>query len=114
MKHPDWFRQWQIKFYNNKKVWHPLRNKIRNDRRMRCDMCGKLIKGKSIVDHIIEITPQNYMDESITLNEDNLQLLCFKCHQTKTFGDKKNFNLDNRSIDLFHNPPMKRSKTAPE
>ncbi|HGR7016223.1 TPA: HNH endonuclease, partial [Streptococcus pneumoniae] len=38
-------------------------------------MCGRLIHGKSIVDHIIEIDETNYQDESITLNEDNLQLL---------------------------------------
>lgn len=44
---------------------------------MRCDMCGRLIHSKSIVDHIIEIDETNYQDESITLNEDNLQLLCF-------------------------------------
>lgn len=100
-KHSDWFRAWQIKFYNDRKVWHPLRNKIRRDRRMRCDMCGRLIHGKSIVDHIIEIDETNYQDESITLNEDNLQLLCLECHNTKTFQSKINLNLDNRNINLF-------------
>ena len=99
-KHSDWFRAWQIKFYNSK-PWRTLRNKVRYHKRMRCDMCGRLIHGKSIVDHIIEIDESNYQDESITLNEDNLQLLCLECHNTKTFQNKINLNLDNRNINLF-------------
>jgi 5-methylcytosine-specific restriction endonuclease McrA len=99
-KHSDWFRTWQIKFYNSK-PWITLRNRIRSTKRMRCDMCGRLIHSKSIVDHIIEIDETNYQDESITLNEDNLQLLCFECHNTKTFQSKINLNLENRNINLF-------------
>ena len=99
-KHSDWFRTWQIKFYNSK-PWRTLRNRIRTIKRMRCDMCGRLIHGKSIVDHIIEIDESNYQDESITLNEDNLQLLCLECHNTKTFQSKINLNLENRNINLF-------------
>lgn len=99
-KHSDWFRTWQIKFYNSK-PWITLRNRIRSTKRMRCDMCGRLIHSKSIVDHIIEIDESNYQDESITLNEDNLQLLCLECHNTKTFQSKINLNLENRNINLF-------------
>lgn len=99
-KHSDWFRTWQIKFYNSK-PWITLRNRIRSTKRMRCDMCGRLIHSKSIVDHIIEIDETNYQDESITLNEDNLQLLCIECHNTKTFQSKINLNLENRNINLF-------------
>ncbi|WP_447382426.1 HNH endonuclease [Streptococcus pneumoniae] len=43
----------------------------------------------------------NYQDESITLNEDNLQLLCLECHNPKTFQSKINLNLENRNINLF-------------
>ena len=99
-KHSDWFRTWQIKFYNSK-PWITLRNRIRSTKRMRCDMCGRLIHSKSIVDHIIEIDETNYQDESITLNEDNLQLLCLECHNTKTFQSKINLNLENLNINLF-------------
>ncbi|HGK8342512.1 TPA: HNH endonuclease [Streptococcus pyogenes] len=37
----------------------------------------------------------------MTLNEDNLQLLCLECHNTKTFQNKINLNLENRKISLF-------------
>ncbi len=83
---PDWFRQWQQQFYHRVE-WLRLRNQVREDAGMRCAKCRQLVKGKGIVDHIIEITPDNYMDESVTLSADNLEYLCLECHNAKTFGD---------------------------
>lgn len=96
------FRAWQIKFYNSKD-WKEKRKHIRYNRGMVCEMCHKLIKGRSIVDHIVEITPYNKHDINIILNDDNLQLLCFNCHNKKTFGDKEiDFELREREdINLF-------------
>ena len=100
-KHPEWFRKWQIKFYNSK-PWKTLRQEIRNEKKMRCDMCHRLIKGKSICDHRIEVTPDNYQDESITLNKDNIDLLHIECHNTKTFGSPINYNVEERKeVNLF-------------
>ncbi|MCX2828343.1 HNH endonuclease [Bacillus pseudomycoides] len=39
-----------------------------------------------IVDHIVEITPENINNPGITSNHDNLKYLCLPCHNTKTFG----------------------------
>lgn len=100
-KHPQWFRDWQIKFYNSKQ-WKELRDEIRRERQMRCDSCHRLIKGKSICDHIVEVSPSNYEDERITLNKDNLQLLCIECHNTKTFYQPQEFEpKDKRNVNLF-------------
>ena len=100
-KHPEWFRKWQMKFYNSKQ-WRTLRNEIRNDKRMRCDNCHKLIKGKSICDHRIEVSPENYQDESITLNKRNIDLLCIECHNTKTFSSPINYDVEERKeVNLF-------------
>lgn len=100
-KHDKAFRAWQLKFYNSK-AWRELRNEVREEKGMRCDMCGKLIRGKSIVDHIEEITPKNKDDESITLNKDNLQLLCLKCHNSKTFEYIPSLDLEKRKdVNLF-------------
>lgn len=44
------------------------------------------VYGGYIVDHIIEITPENIDDANITLNHDNLQFLCLDCHNKKTFS----------------------------
>lgn len=100
-KHPEWFREWQIKFYNSKR-WKLLRDEVRQERHMRCDSCHRLIKGKSICDHIIEVSPTNYEDERITLNKDNLQLLCIECHNTKTFYETQYFEpKEERNVNLF-------------
>lgn len=95
------FREWQRTFYQSKQ-WKQTREQIRNNKKMRCDNCHKLIKGKSIVDHIKEITPENKEDYNIILNINNLQLLCLKCHNSKTFAEPVNFDLDKRKdINLF-------------
>lgn len=49
--------------------------------------CGK---PGYIVDHIIELTPENINDVDITLNHNNLQYLCLECHNTKTFARYSN------------------------
>lgn len=103
-QYPTWFRDWQKKFYKSKE-WRKLREEILKDRGMISDYSHTLITGKAVVDHIIEITPSNYEDESITMGWDNLQLLSFEEHNRKTFGtlDKDDFkyDLDNRSDNLF-------------
>jgi len=100
-KHSDWFRLWQGKFYKSKE-WIAIRDEVRDNAKMRCSICHKLIKGKSIVDHIIEITTDNYTDDTITLNKDNLRLLCLDCHNAKTFSSKINFEPNTeRRINLF-------------
>ena len=42
-----------------------------------CEMCGK--PGKE-VHHIVHLTPENVSDPNISLNQDNLMLLCTECH----------------------------------
>lgn len=43
-----------------------------------CEICKENLG--YIVHHKIEITPQNINDPNITLNHDNLQYVCFECH----------------------------------
>lgn len=84
-KWPEWFRDWQRRFYNSKD-WQKLRESILLDRGMRSDFSGEIITGIAIVDHVEEITPENCDDPNITLNPDNLQLLSIEEHNKKTFG----------------------------
>ena len=51
-----------------------------------CPRC-KERKGK-IVHHKKEITPENINDAMITLNFDNLEYLCQKCHTQEHLRDK--------------------------
>lgn len=71
-------------FYNSKK-WKDLRLYIRESRHWTCEECGGY---GDQVHHIIEITPENINNPDITLNENNLQLLCEECHNAKRRMDK--------------------------
>lgn len=101
-----WGKEYDAKakaFYNSK-AWREVRDKVRRDRGMRSDLTGKLIKGKSIVHHVIELNPNNIDDPSVALNPDNLQLLSFEEHQTVTFGDGKKTQFEpskERNVNLF-------------
>ena len=77
-----------------------------------CEHC----KGRSgyIVDHIVEITPENINNSMVTLNHNNLQYLCLECHNKKTF--QKNFaTRENLFFDMDgclqeYSPPSKNKK----
>lgn len=78
------------KFYNSK-AWKNVRyayivERINIDGGM-CEHCHERMG--YIVDHKIELTPDNINDTDISLNSDNFQYLCLECHNKKTF--QKNF-----------------------
>lgn len=77
-------------FYKSK-AWQQCRASFIGERRSidggLCEHCKS--KRGYIVDHIIEITPDNINDVNITLNHSNLQYLCLECHNTKTFSKNK-------------------------
>lgn len=59
----------------------------------RCEKCGAI---GTEVHHIIHLTPDNINDPSITVNQDNLMLLCNECHNKEhgRFCDKKDYKFD--------------------
>ena len=72
-------KDYSKQFYNSS-AWKKLSEYVRVSRHYICEECGEY---GSQVHHIIEITPDNINDTSITLNEKNLQLLCEECHNKK-------------------------------
>lgn len=76
-------------FYKSDK-WEKFRKVVIAERAdkeglVHCAMCGKaLLKPRDIqVDHIQELNDANYTDANISLNPDNVQLLCIQCHNKK-------------------------------
>ncbi len=65
------------RFYASK-AWNDLARLIREKKHFICDKCGK--PGATQVHHIIELTPDNISNPSISLNPRNLMLLCSDCH----------------------------------
>lgn len=102
---PLWFRRWQQKFYRSSE-WKKVRRKVILREKGRSCVTGKVIEPPDImvVDHIVKITPENYLDKNITLNPDNCQLMTLKEHNRETFseGCETDFEIDkNRDINLF-------------
>lgn len=87
-------REFAKAFYKSK-VWQRCRNEYSKSVNHLCEECMKkgLIVPGEIVHHIIELTPQNIHDVSITLGWDNLELVCRECHGKK-HGNKKRFRVD--------------------
>lgn len=68
-------------FYHSK-AWKHTRESYFNSVHGLCERClkrGQYVPGE-IVHHIKHIEPWNIGDESVTLNFDNLELVCRDCH----------------------------------
>ena len=74
-------REFAEGFYKSKQ-WKNCRESYLKTVSYKCEDC--LAKGIEtpavIVHHIIELTPQNINDPSITMGFDNLKAVCRKCH----------------------------------
>jgi len=69
-------REFAEAFYRSK-AWKQCRRAFFIARHGICERCGG--PGK-IVHHKVYLTPQNINDPNVTLNFDNLELLCQECH----------------------------------
>ena len=88
-------------FYNSK-AWRKCRDNYMRSVGCLCERC--LAKGQytpaKIVHHLTYITPDNIDDPNITLNFNNLEALCWECHDNEhehgrsKFGEKKRFKVD--------------------
>ncbi len=73
-------RDFAKSFYNSKK-WRRARNLKISLNHGICERCGKAFASKHlIVHHKIYLNETNIHDSNISLNQDNLELLCIDCH----------------------------------
>ena len=61
-----------------------------------CERClaRGLVTPGEIVHHRIHLTPNNVSDPTITMNFDNLELLCRNCHGKEHGNCEKRFEVD--------------------
>lgn len=61
-----------------------------------CEPCMKrgLFNAGEIVHHKIVLTPENIDDPTVTLNWNNLELVCRECHAAYHERSKKRFKID--------------------
>lgn len=81
-------------FYSSK-AWKDCRKAYTKSKGGLCERClsNGLITPGEIVHHKIHLTPDNISNEDITLNWNNLQLLCRDCHAA-THKPAKRFSVD--------------------
>ena len=86
-------------FYNSK-VWKDTKNNVWLKQHLLCNRCGKPVyvdgisewipKDKrriGIVHHIIYLNDTNVYDDSIALDENNLEGICKECHEEEHHQD---------------------------
>lgn len=80
---------WRERVYKDPR-WSYLRKAVIKRDRDICCFCGKLITKRRTIHHIIELTPDNYTDEQIAFNLDNLAECHADCHNIhhERFGKK--------------------------
>lgn len=69
-------------FYASK-AWRAARAQALRRDSYTCQSCGG---HATEVHHIVELTPENIHDPRIALGIDNLQSLCWQCHNKETIG----------------------------
>lgn len=88
-------RDFAKQFYTSQ-AWKKCRESYTKKARGLCEVClakGYYVPGE-IVHHKVHITPQNISDPSVTLNYDNLQLVCRECHAEIHGRKKRRYTID--------------------
>jgi 5-methylcytosine-specific restriction endonuclease McrA len=76
-------KEWAKHFYNSTR-WQAVREAYYTSQHGLCERCNN---PGEIVHHKIYITPGNIHDPNITVNWNNLELLCRECHKKEHDGN---------------------------
>ena len=89
-------------FYSSK-AWKDCRRAYAKSKGGLCERC--LIKGQykpgEIVHHKVYLSPENINDPDVTLNWDNLELVCRDCHAQEHDGLKRRYKVDELGRVVF-------------
>lgn len=99
-----------IKSFYASETWINFRLGLITERGNRCQRCGKIIPKSTdiIAHHKIELTPENVRDHTISLNPEEVDLVCFDCHNEihKRFGHPAM-----KGVFIIYGPPLAGKKT---
>lgn len=101
-------------FYNSKEFYDfktlLMHKRVNQCGELQCEECGKvLLKRSDTIPHHckIPLTNENVNDRNISLNEDNIQIVCFQCHNKI----EKRFSSYKRSVYLIVGSPCSGKST---
>lgn len=83
-------------FYKSKQ-WRDCRNAFVKSKGGLCEDCldkGRYTAGE-IVHHIVNISPKNINDPDVTLNWNNLRLVCRECHAKEHGAKQRRYVIEN-------------------
>ena len=86
-------KEWAKEFYHSRE-WKELRGYVLKRDHYACVRCGG--RGTE-VHHIVRLTPANIMDRGVSLNPNNLELLCDACHKDEHFSERQRMKSDTRA-----------------
>lgn len=88
-------KEFAQRFYGSK-AWQHTRTAYAKSKRNLCEVCLSkgIVKPGEIVHHKIHLTPENISDPSITLDWNNLQLVCRDCHAAIHDKRQRRYKID--------------------
>lgn len=99
-----------IKNFLSSDAWINFRLMLIAERGNKCEKCGKRIARSIdiIGHHKIELTPESVSDYNVSLNPDNVMLVCFDCHNIlhNRFCYKPT-----KEVCIVYGPPMSGKST---
>ena len=100
-------REFAEDFYRSS-AWKKTRAAFAKSKLGICERCGGV---GEIVHHKIYLTPKNISDPNISLDWNNLELLCQECHNREHFGEsevREGLTFDeNGQLVAVGSPPVK-------
>lgn len=94
-----------VKSFYTGKSWHDFRIALIAERGPVCERCHKVVTDPLdlIGHHKKELTAENFNDSLISLNPDNVMLVCHSCHDTihERFG-----HTAERKVYIVYGPPL--------
>ena len=102
-------------FYSSR-IWQTCRDNYAAKRGWLCERCLKrgVLSYGEIVHHKIELTPDNINDPGVTLNFNNLELLCRQCH-AEAHGNRlkhRRFIIGSDGEIIIETPPGSKDESA--
>jgi len=91
------------------KEWRELRFNLIVERGPICKRCSKVVidTSKLIGHHKIAISPNNINDINVTLNKDNVELICFDCHNV----EHKRYGRNHHNVYIIYGSPLSGKNT---
>lgn len=101
-----------IKEFYLSTAWRSCREAYLKKKGYLCERCLKkgLYNPAIVVHHKRHITPENLKDPRITLSFDNLEALCWSCHETEHKGKKRRYTVDREGHVIAQDAAQGRQK----